>query len=123
MSEKTVFHIIPAQTGWYFLEPYTEFESYFKHPIIAWRIETKPTAQARGGPEFESDGFPVPVFGTVCNAEDAFILRPDGSVEEPYKGTWDSVESWWEEIQNTKSAGKRTASTDTKPEQVKSFKP
>ena len=92
--------VIPAQPGYFQLEPCFEEDdritSLWETPIVAWRVTTHIRTEREritGKGESYSCVEAVTVEGVDCNDSYA-VLRPDGKVESPHIGWWDSKEEF-----------------------------
>ena len=93
--------IIPAQPGFFKLslwEPNSEgkIEGYDRRPIIAWAIRLNCS-----GKTIEHDElYPIDLGG---RGYDGYIECPDGSIEQLDTHHWDSIETWWADVQGRNS--------------------
>jgi hypothetical protein len=84
--------IIPAQPGWFRMWVSSETGALFgSDPVMAWEVVPREYSEPAGAvPPYFIEVFPVTTGGRV-DAEDVFLLRPDGKVEELFIGEWDNL--------------------------------
>ena len=105
--------IIPAQPGYYIVEPVhgDGIEELAKIPIVAWAVTYNYQPKEEDVKFLHAQ--PVTYDGTSHggDASRLAILGPDGRVEEPFFSTWDSAEDYLNHLRKADDY-KRMQATD-----------
>ena len=82
--------IFGAYEGFYILQAKTDDFGYpigaYKEPIIGWEME-------------DDSKQPIPITPSGCTFDYLDILYPDGTVTNPYYGSFDNINDWLEDEQ------------------------
>jgi hypothetical protein len=105
MADQDKEYVVPAQPGWFVLEEMIadgDAVELHQREIIAWKITVSPQTK-----NTSSVMFPEPVtIDSRAVGDDFVILSPAGRVTKPEEGSWDSLDSYKQELRRYKKQNK-----------------